>query len=79
MLNDKERPEPQDAPYRVTLLLCRRTQRYVRPDEHEACPYCFGRSGEVEQGVYERFCDFKPGQDPVHFGFPDEDVRHSEG
>ena len=75
MLNE-ERPrralrgEGPAPPYRLKLLRCRRTGRWIGAAEHCRCPYCFGDEAELERGRYERFCDFHPGQDPVCFGLP---------
>ena len=63
-------PEPE--------TFCRRLQRLLPIDEHQRCPYCFGGRLEVEQGSHDRFCDFKPGQDPIHFGFPPDSSRNLE-
>lgn len=58
---------------------CKRTGMKLPQAEHESCPYCFGREGEVASGKHERFCDFVPGRDPVHFGFPPDTARDREG
>jgi hypothetical protein len=78
MRNENVKPDP-DAPLRLEELLCRRTGRKIPPAEHELCPYCFGRAAEVANGQYERFCDYVPGRDPVHFGFPAGTTRDLEG
>ncbi|GAB4138021.1 MAG: hypothetical protein Fur0037_03520 [Planctomycetota bacterium] len=57
---------------------CRRLQRMLPVAEHERCPYCFGKAAEVEQGCYDKFCDFKPGQDPINYGFPPDTSRNRE-
>lgn len=49
---------------------CPRVQRDLSHEEHKACPYCFGEDAEVRSGELGSFCDFKPGKDPVNFGFP---------
>ena len=76
MLNEPE-GEVRDADYRIKLLLCRRTGRWVPPEEHSACPYCFGSTADVARGVHARFCDYDPARDPVQFGFPAEGARES--
>jgi len=66
----EEQPR-QDTPIlRLKQLRCRRLDRLVDLDEHESCPYCFGRREELASGRYEAFCDWQPGRDPVHYGFP---------
>lgn len=52
------------------IFFCRRIERSVPVGEHLACPYCFGDEADVKSGDYQRFCDFRPGVDPVNFGFP---------
>jgi hypothetical protein len=66
--SDKRRPE----------TFCRRLQRALPVDEHVRCPYCFGAADEIREGRHDRFCDFKPGQDPIHFGFPPDSSRNLE-
>ena len=61
------------------LLACRRTGKVWNPGECQRCPYCFGEDEAVESAERERFCDFHPGKDPVHFGFPGDDVRTLHG
>lgn len=67
------------AECRLERLLCRRTGERIALAEHAQCPYCFGREGELETGRHERFCDFVPGRDPVHFGFPPGTSRELSG
>jgi len=64
---------------RLEQVLCRRTGQELPIDEHQLCPYCFGRAQDVANGQYTRFCDFVPGRDPVHFGFPEGTTREREG
>lgn len=52
-------------------IMCRRINRSLPVAEHLECPYCDGQRAEVETGERRKFCDFKPGEDPVCFGFPD--------
>ncbi len=74
---ERSREEPRE--YKIRDLLCRRTGQRIPPQEHERCPYCFGRAGEVEQGVHERFCDYRPEQDPICFGMPEWSRRMQSG
>jgi hypothetical protein len=69
----------EELPYRVTQLLCRRTGQSIPPEEHSQCPYCFGREGEVATGIHARFCDYREGRDPKHFGFPEGTERDVAG
>jgi hypothetical protein len=61
------------------LVDCRRLERPLAASEHVECPYCFGSLGEIAEGRHECFCDFRKGRDPVHFGFPEGNVRDVEG
>ncbi len=49
---------------------CPRLERALPVSEHCRCPYCFGNEHDVFSGSHERFCDFRPDQDPIAFGFP---------
>ncbi len=60
-------PNKKPAPPQV---YCRRVERKLPVTEHLECAYCFGKPGEVATSEHERFCDFEPGKDPIHFGFP---------
>jgi len=60
-------------------LKCRRTGEFVTPEEHERCPYCYGRISDVKTGDYDHFCDFHEGDDPLTFGFPDDSSRQQHG
>jgi hypothetical protein len=71
-MTDKNEKKPPDATF------CRRLQRMLPLDEHAQCPYCFGATADVKDGWYDRFCDFKPGQDPINFGFPPDSSRNKE-
>jgi hypothetical protein len=64
---------------RLIRLLCRRTGQQIEPREHERCPYCFGKLAEIETGRHEAFCGYRPGIDPLSFGFPGDDVRVERG
>lgn len=66
-------PGPKDS-----LVPCRRTGRVREIPEHVACPYCFGRAEDVASGDHARFCDFRPGVDPIAFGFPETYGRYQQ-
>ena len=55
-------------------IRCRRVDARYSVAEHKDCPYCYGKASDVATGDHTKFCDFKPGQDPVCFGFPDREV-----
>lgn len=55
---------------------CRRVEAEYSVTEHRDCPYCFGAAADVATGEHKRFCDFKPGKDPIAFGFPDDQGRY---
>ena len=59
-----------DARPEAKTIRCRRVDAAYTPEEHATCPYCFGRLAEIQGGDYAKFCDFKPGEDPISFGFP---------
>ncbi len=64
----------------VTALACRRTGQMFSPTEHARCPYCYADAPQVEAtGDYTTFCDFKPGEDPINFGFPADSTRTRHG
>ena len=58
---------------------CRRTGQLFDPAECDRCPYCFGDDADVASADRDTFCDFHPGEDPVHFGFPGNDSRSQHG
>ena len=62
--------------YRVLKVLCRRVGRQLTIEEHARCPYCDGDKSHIKTVKHEAFCDFKPGVDPVSFGFPDDNGRY---
>lgn len=68
----KSLPNPMEA-----RIHCRRVDALYTTAQHRACPYCFGGEGDVLSTDHERFCDFKPGQDPIVFGFPDDQGRYA--
>lgn len=56
-------------------LPCRRVDRAYKVEEHLRCPYCFGTRDDIRSKDYRCFCDFKPGVDPIAFGFPGTSSR----
>ena len=76
----EEPPLEEDSTYRITLLRCRRTNELVSPREHTDCRYCFGTQSQIERsGDYARFCDYRPGVDPVGAEHPADAERYSHG
>jgi len=71
---EKGRPRTPAPP-----VWCRRFHRERPPAEHKACPYCFGTLSEVQSGDHTLFCGFRPGIDPLHFGFPPGFSREEHG
>ena len=65
-----EERTPDGVGYRVTKVMCHRVGRQLSIAEHEKCPYCDGDPKHIKTAKHEYFCDFKPGEDPVNFGFP---------
>lgn len=65
----------EQAGFRVTRVWCRRLQRHLVLDEHVACPYCFDEK-QVDSAHHDLFCDYKPGEDPINFGFPEDRGRY---
>lgn len=58
---------------------CRRTGQIYEVEEHVQCPYCSADAKTIENSDdYDKFCEFRPGDDPVNFGLkPDADrFRH---
>ena len=58
---------------------CHRLDKKLPVGEHAECPYCFGKKQEIAKGKHGEFCDFKPGEDPINFGFPADSSRNLEG
>jgi hypothetical protein len=74
--------ESQEQGGRVCLktLRCRRTGQMYRVEQHVECPYCSGDEETVRRGgSYKNFCEFRPGEDPVDFGFPPDTDRLRHG
>ncbi len=59
------------------MIRCRRVDAFYSPEEHARCPYCYGKESDVSTGEHGRFCDFKPGEDPINFGFPTDRGRYA--
>jgi len=76
---NEPRPAIREPEFRSEPLQCRRTGLWFTPADHVRCAYCFGDEVDVETGLYDRFCDFVPGRDPIHFGFPEDGVRDRLG
>jgi len=53
-------------------IQCRRVDAEYTAAQHKNCPYCFGGETAIGTGDHGKFCDFKPGEDPIVFGFPDD-------
>ena len=64
-----DRPQKPES---AKPVYCRRLERQLPVTEHVECPYCFGKPDEVQAAEHGRFCDFEPGKDPIHFGFPSD-------
>ena len=66
-----------DKHLRLRELRCRRTGQMYSVDQHAECPYCSAEPEAIRKtGRHEDFCDFKPGVDPVSFGFPTDTSRN---
>ncbi|RMH05022.1 MAG: hypothetical protein D6702_01570 [Planctomycetota bacterium] len=72
---DQEPRPPEEPAEPPTRVFCRRTEQELPVDEHRRCPYCFGQESEIVSGEHKAFCDFRPGVDPIHFGFPEDAGR----
>ncbi len=70
-----ERPQTPQNPSCEKPVYCRRTEQELPVGEHQRCPYCYGQEGEIVSGEHKTFCDFRPGVDPIHFGFPEDAGR----
>ena len=64
--------------FRVVKVFCRRLERQLSVAEHERCSYCTGDKTAIQTALHDVFCDFKPGEDPVSFGFPHDRGRYSD-
>jgi hypothetical protein len=67
----KTHPGQSADPAPPTEVYCRRVERPLAVEEHVDCPYCYGKKNDVQTTEHRQFCDFEPGKDPIHFGFPD--------
>lgn len=70
----KNKPAPDEK-----LIACRRTGQRYDLEVCPRCPYCFGDEKDISHTDPSEFCDFHPGRDPVHFGFPGDDSRALRG
>ena len=78
-MGEKQEQDPQPG-MKVKVLRCRRTGQMFEVAEHVECPYCSGDAESIEQtGDYKNFCEFRPGEDPINFGFPPDSSRHQHG
>ena len=78
-MTDDRKPANESVVPLQKLVRCRRTGRDFDLCEHQKCPYCFGTAEEIATRRYEKFCDFKPGVDPVCYGFPGDTSRDLHG
>ncbi|MHC5010000.1 MAG: hypothetical protein ACYTG6_03500 [Planctomycetota bacterium] len=76
MSDRTKKTETEAVSFRVVKVYCRRLERQLPVEEHERCPYCFGKAERVRTARHELFCDFRPGVDPVSFGFPEDRGRY---
>ncbi len=68
-------PEQPENPSQQPKIWCRRVERDLPLDEHRRCPYCLGAKEDILSEEHDAFCDFRPGVDPIHFGFPEDRGR----
>jgi len=66
-------PKPTAA---FPQVFCPRLEKTLPVDEHADCPFCFGKKPQIAKADHGDFCDFKPGSDPVNFGFPTDATRN---
>ncbi len=64
-------PRPPAGGSRRDWIPCRRLGILLPVSEHRDCPYCFGIEPDIRTGDHALFCDFRPGEDPPRFGFPE--------
>lgn len=79
MTNEKKDKKAESVVPLDKLVKCRRTGREFNLGEHQKCPYCYGTDRDIATGDHSKFCDFKPGEDPVCFGFPGNSSRDLHG
>lgn len=63
----------------VKAVFCKRLGKQLPVEEHSDCVYCHGSIDEIKSADHERFCEFDPAKDPVHFGFPEGMSRDFKG
>ena len=78
-MTEPRKEHARDDEGKRTRVACRRTGQLYDGDACRRCPYCYGDDAAVEAGDRTEFCDFHPGVDPVHFGFPGDDERTLRG
>ncbi len=78
-MSDHETPRKETVVPISKLVRCRRTGQEFDTTTHTRCPYCYGSKDDVATGDHSKFCDFKPGEDPVCFGFPGTSSRERRG
>ena len=75
-----DQPNPDASHLRLKDLRCRRTGQMFQVEQHVECPYCSGDAETIRKsGRYKDFCEFRPGTDPVNFGFPPDADRTRHG
>jgi hypothetical protein len=74
MVEGQDARRPKDPS--TARVQCRRVHRKLTIQEHLVCPYCFGCAADVAWGDHANFCEFRPGIDPINFGFPDSYGQH---
>jgi len=78
-MTDQEQAIGSEAAPDKKLISCRRTGQRYNLEVCPRCPYCFGDEKDISHTDPTEFCDFHPGRDPVHFGFPGDDARTRRG
>ncbi len=76
-----DQPESDPHPHvKLKQLRCRRTGQMYTVEKHVECPYCSGDAETIKRdGDYKNFCEFKAGEDAIHFGFPEGSSRNQKG
>ncbi|MBI1852795.1 MAG: hypothetical protein HYR85_20840 [Planctomycetes bacterium] len=73
MSDPKVEPNKVGKAFRIH---CMRVDAMRTIAEHLECPYCSGSAADIAWGDHKYFCEFRPGVDPIHFGFPEDRGRH---
>ena len=76
-----DQPAPDEREHlKLKVLKCRRTGQMYEVAQHVECPYCSGDEATIRRtGQYKDFCEFRPGEDPINFGFPPDSTRTKHG